>query len=152
MSRHASLQRLARAAADNDAVAEERGVPAALAELELEAADVQHVAEQRALRAVVLERPNGARELAAVHASGATRPQGFALTQDERRRLTLYAAIYMDGIALGVRAERAELETLRRLATALHERVEMDESVGVCLTDRAAALELGAYLAKKGGA
>lgn len=40
-----------------------------------------------------------------------------------------------------------QLEALRDAATALYERVEMDESVGVCLSSRFESLSLGAVLA-----
>ena len=39
-----------------------------------------------------------------------------------------------------------QLETLRQAAIALHERVEMDESVGICLSTRAESMALGALL------
>jgi hypothetical protein len=99
------LQRLARAAADNDAVTEERGLEAAVAQLGLDVEDVVHVAEQRALRAVMLESGRAA-ELALAHANGSQRPQGFALSEAEQIRMWHYAAMYADGIAIGVRFGR----------------------------------------------
>ncbi len=44
-------------------------------------------------------------------------------------------------------AARRENATLREAAQALYEQVEMDESVGVCLSDRVPSLRLGDVLA-----
>jgi hypothetical protein len=45
-------------------------------------------------------------------------------------------------------ALEAENAELKQSAQALYEQVEMDESVGICLSDRVAALNLGAALHK----
>jgi hypothetical protein len=123
---HDSLQRLARAGADNDAIAEERGLEAAIGELELDAEDVKHVAEQRALRAVMVE-SGRAGELAIAHAHGSNRAQGFSLSTAEKARLVFYTAVYMDGIALGLRAERIAPEILKSIR-ALVSYSEPDET------------------------
>ncbi len=57
-----------------------------------------------------------------------------------------------DGLALGlaqddVEAALAQVEALVEAATALYERVEMDESVGVCLTSRVESLTIADALA-----
>jgi hypothetical protein len=42
-----------------------------------------------------------------------------------------------------------ELGALREAAMALYERVQMDESVGICLSERVTTLALGAALTKE---
>lgn len=102
---HEHLHHLAQAAGDNDSLAEEGGIHMALTRLDLDVEDVGYVAEQRALRAVMAE-SGRIPELQRAHRSGSARPQSFALSAMEKRKLVLYAAMYMDGIAIGWRAHQ----------------------------------------------
>ena len=52
-------------------------------------------------------------------------------------------------LAQGVTAQAEEARMLREAAMALYERVQMDESVGICLSERVTTLALGAALAKE---
>jgi hypothetical protein len=100
LSRHGTLYALAQAARDSDAIAEERGVVAAVEDVGLSYDDLKYVAEQRALRATLihfdrldeLKAINDAQEFAAVELDAA-----------EKAFLTLATAAYLDGITLGAR-------------------------------------------------
>lgn len=100
---HEHLHPLAQAAADNDSMAEEGGIPMALTRIGLSVEDVMYVAEQRALRAVMVE-SGRLPELQRAHREGSVRPQGFKLSNLERHRMVLYQAMYADAIAIGWRA------------------------------------------------
>jgi hypothetical protein len=94
---HEQLHLLSQAAADNDAVAEEQGIEAALRSLGLTPEDVKEVAEQRALRLVRL-----------LSGGGPVREADFiSLSPMQREFLAQYTALYMDGIAIGWRAANA---------------------------------------------
>lgn len=69
------------------------------------------------------------------------------LEERAQRALTgsFYAQVSAPELAVLVSGYR-DLVNLVREAAALHERVEMDESVGVCLTDRVPSLRLGRLL------
>jgi hypothetical protein len=99
LDRHGSLYGLAQAAADNDAVAEERGLEGALRDLGMSVEDVRYVAEQRALRAV-LAFGGRANEL------GSPELKAVALTEEERKQMDVLTVSNMDAIALGVRYGR----------------------------------------------
>lgn len=101
---HEHLHHLAQAAADNDAMAEEGGIPMALQRLGLNVEDVMHVAEQRALRAVMVE-SGRLPELQRAHRMGSVRPQGFKLSRLEQHKMTIYTAMSADAIAIGWRAK-----------------------------------------------
>jgi hypothetical protein len=91
---HEHLNALARAAADNDSIAEERGMEAAAEVVGLNPEDVFHVAEQRALRAVLTSRGKplpGSKEF-------------VALTRAEMVDVAILTALSMDGIVIGWRA------------------------------------------------
>ena len=63
-----------------------------------------------------------------------SRAAGLALIEEARR----WERVYL--------RERDRLDALREAAFALYERVEMDESVGICLSDRVPSLKLGQLL------
>lgn len=106
---HEHLHHLAQAAADNDSMAEEGGIQMALTRLGLNVEDVFYVAEQRALRAVMVE-SGRLPELQRAHRSGSVRPQGFAMSAMEKRKMMLYQAMYADAIAIGWRAKELSSE------------------------------------------
>lgn len=94
---HEHLRALAQAAADNDAVAEERGLEAALTDLGLDAPDVMSIAEQRAMRLVLTR-------------AGKPLPgsaEFVPLTRDEMADVVTLTVCCMDGIAIGWRARGA---------------------------------------------
>lgn len=94
---HQHLHALARAAADNDAVSEERGPTAALSDVGLDIEDVMAVSEQRAIRAYL-------------QMQGRPIPQSaefVALSQLDKLSVMHLTALVMDGIAIGWRARAA---------------------------------------------
>lgn len=100
MSSHPNVSALDRAAADNDALAEEYGIERVVGDLGINLPDLRYIAEQRALRAVLvrhgriadLKRYNEARH-----------PKGVLLTDEERAEIDALIPVYMDGITLGAR-------------------------------------------------
>lgn len=95
---------LAEAARYNDAIAEERGLAAAVAEAGLDMEELLHVADQRALRAVLI----GSRGAAALKLLDPVAPSAIEppLTHVEKAQLAFYTSLYMDGITLGAKAAR----------------------------------------------
>lgn len=76
--------------------------------LEVTIDDVVRAAGQRALRLVVLERPDGEEQMAAMVAEGAATP--MALTNIERVRFQAYQAIWVDGLVAGLQAMKTSAD------------------------------------------
>lgn len=99
---HGTLYALAQAASDGDAVADERGLEAALTDLGLSLEDTLYVAEQRALRAVLIA--GGRTE--ELRSFSRTEPSAVQLSEEEQSQIKLLQSVYLDGIALGVRYQQ----------------------------------------------
>lgn len=84
------------AACQNDEGVENSGFEKTIRSLSVDQQGLLYVAEQRALRMILNER-------------GQTMPDkkiGVLLTPEEQRRLSIYTAICVDGILIGVRASK----------------------------------------------
>jgi hypothetical protein len=74
--------------------------------------------------------------------------------RDEARRERDKARLSVEGLSKRLTiavATEARVTELLEAAMALYERVQMDESVGICLSERVTTLALGAALADKEG-
>lgn len=111
---------LIRAARENDALADNRGLEATCAEIGMDLAVLQHIAEQRALRARLLEtgRINELRgPPSAMTLDGSTRqrlvdqdPWYPKLSAEDHKAIALLTSVYSDAIAIGWRAHQIEKE------------------------------------------
>lgn len=96
------MSRLADAARENDERTDAgAGVEDVARELGVDPKELTHVAEQRALRAVVVQFRGK------VGLDQMAREGQVNLGHTERAALTVYAAMYIDGIAIGLRAAQA---------------------------------------------
>lgn len=111
---------LIRAARENDALADSRGLEGACREIGIDFAILNHIAEQRALRARLVEtgrideirNPPSAWSL-----DGSTRerlasgdPWYPNLSDEDHKAIAVLTMIYMDAITIGWRAHEFELE------------------------------------------
>lgn len=98
---------MARAAFDNDSQAAEVPFEEIVSKLGVNVEDLRGIANQRALRAVIQMRSTEEAERLVRQAYSGT----FSvekLTEEEQELLNMYAAIWIDGMMMGVRAQREE--------------------------------------------
>lgn len=95
-----SMYALAEAAADNDTLAEERGVVGAVQDLGMSMADLRYVAGQRALRAVLVQ--NGRIDDLARY-NREKHPKAIQTSAEERRQIAALIPTYIDGMTIGAR-------------------------------------------------
>jgi hypothetical protein len=77
----------------------------------------------------------------------AARFTGAEAALERERQERMHDAEHIAQLSDRLAAAEAREARLREAAMALYERVEMDESVGICLSSRVEALNLGAALA-----